>query len=118
MYQGEQNKKTAPKESQWITNFKDAFSGKLLLKTIKKWAILFIILVTVIMIAVFNANRIEQKELRNKELQKQYDSIVIELKERNEIIYTEDKEKLRTMAQERGFEDIPVGEYYKIDIKE
>ncbi len=118
MYQKEI--KTAPehKPRKFIRFLRDAISGKHLLRTWKKWLPWLLIFSIVSLIIVYNEYSIDKKERRNAALQKQHDSIVVELRNVNEIIYTEDETQLRNAAQERGFVDIQENDYYIIRSEE
>ena len=84
----------------------------------EKWLPWLLIFSIVSLIIVYNEYSIDKKERRNAALQKQHDSIVVELRNVNEIIYTEDETQLRNAAQERGFVDIQENDYYIIRSEE
>lgn len=117
MYQKEIKSETTRKPRKFVRFVRDAFSGKHLLRTWKLWAPWLSILVVVALIIVANEYSIDGKEQRNDRLQKQHDSIVVELRNVNEIIYTDDEIKLRQKAQEEGFVDIEDNDYYIINVQ-
>ena len=84
--------------------------------SIEKWGVWAAAVILIVLIALGNEHSINNKEKRNKRLQEQYDSTVVEFKVRNEVIYTEDEEHLQEMAKERGFVLTKDNNYYKIEV--
>ena len=70
--------------------------------------------ILIVLIALWNEHSVNNKEKRNRQLQERYDSTVVEFKVRNEVIYTEDEERLRQKAVEDGFVPTRANNYYQI----
>ena len=82
----------------------------------EKWGVWAAAVIVIVLVALWNEHAINNKEKRNKQLQDQYDSIVVEFKIRNEVIYTEDEEHLRKEASDMGFVPTTANGYYKIEM--
>lgn len=117
MYQKDKKTASERKSDRLVRFLREAISGKHLLRTWKKWLPWLLIFSVISLIIVYNEYSIDKKERRNAALQKQHDSIVVELRSVNEIIYTEDETQLRDAAHERGFVDIQDNDYYIIKSK-
>ncbi len=119
MYQPESNSPKPKKKAGRLRIFlKDTFSGIHLLRSIDKWGVWAGAVALIVLVALWNERSINQKEIRNKELQNKYDSIVVEFKLKNEIIYTEDEGRLRQTAEEMGFVPTKDNAYYKIEVED
>ncbi len=115
MYKSKQYNAPKPKEKKVISLFRDLFSGKFLIqKQTIKWYPYLLLLFAIAFALTMNERIIINKEKRNKNLQDKHDSIVVEFRKMNEIIFTEDETKLRKKAEESGFEAINEHDYYKI----
>lgn len=115
-----QNQDIEPRETKkpgrLRTLIRETFSGIHLLRSIEKWGVWAAAVIIIVLVALWNEHSINNKEKRNKVLQNKYDSIVVEFKIRNEVIYTEDEEQLRKKASDMGFVPITSNGYYKIDV--
>ncbi|MBR0078221.1 MAG: hypothetical protein IJP72_07485 [Bacteroidales bacterium] len=115
MYQQQDiDPKKKKKTGKFQSLIQQAFSGMHLLRSIEKWGVWAAAIIIIILIALWNEHSINNKEKRNKQLQDKYDSTVVEFKIRNEVIYTDDEEKLREKASEEGFVPTKANNYYKI----
>lgn len=117
MYQNQDidpNKKKKP--GRLRTFIRETFSGIHLLRSIEKWGVWAAAVIIIVLIALWNEHSINNKEKRNKKLQDKYDSTVVEFKVRNEVIYTEDEERLRQEAAEQGFVATKDNGYYLIEV--
>lgn len=115
-----QNQDIAPKKTKQPrrlrTFIRETFSGIHLLRSIEKWGVWAVAVIFIVLVALWNEHSINNKEKRNKQLQDRYDSTLVELKIRNEVIYTEDEEKLRQEAVDMGFVTTNANGYYKIEV--
>ena len=117
MYQQQDIEPKKKKKPGWLRTFvRETFSGLHLLRSIEKWGVWAAAVILIVLIALWNEHSINNKEKRNKRLQEQYDSTVVEFKVRNEVIYTEDEERLREEARENGFVSTKDNNYYKIEV--
>lgn len=117
MYQNQDNAPQKPKKPGRLRTFiRETFSGIHLLRSIEKWGVWAAAVIVIVLVALWNEHAINNKEKRNKQLQDQYDSIVVEFKIRNEVIYTEDEEHLRKEASDMGFVPTTANGYYKIEM--
>lgn len=115
MYQQQDIKSKKTKKPNRLQTFiRETFSGIHLLRSVEKWGVWAASIILIVLIALWNEHSLDNKEKRNKKLQDQYDSTVVEFKIRNEVIYTEDEEKLREKAEENGFVPTKDNAYYKI----
>lgn len=115
-----QNQDIAPKKTKKSgrlrTFIRETFSGIHLLRSIEKWGVWAAAVIFIVLVALWNEQSINRKEKRNKQLQDRYDSTVVEFKVRNEVIYTEDEERLRQEAADMGFVPTKANNYYKIEV--
>ena len=102
-----QNQDIAPqktkKPGRLRTLIRETFSGIHLLRSIEKWGVWAAAVIIIVLVALWNEHSINNKEKRNRQLQNRYDSTVVEFKIRNEVIYTDDEERLRKEAADMGF---------------
>lgn len=117
MYQKQEvESKKTKKPGRLRTLIRETFSGIHLLRSIEKWGVWAAAVIIIVLVALWNEHSINSKEKRNKQLQDRYDSTVVEFKVRNEVIYTEDEERLRKEASEMGFVPTNANGYYKIEV--
>lgn len=115
-----QNQDIAPqktkKPGRLRTLIRETFSGIHLLRSIEKWGVWAAAVIIIVLVALWNEHSINNKEKRNRQLQNRYDSTVVEFKIRNEVIYTDDEERLRKEAADMGFVPTNANGYYKIEV--
>lgn len=118
MYQQQEiTPKKTKKPGRLRTFIRETFSGIHLLRSIGKWGVWAAAVILIVLIALWNEHSVNNKEKRNRQLQERYDSTVVEFKVRNEVIYTEDEEKLRQKAAEDGFVPTRANNYYQIEVE-
>ena len=117
MYQKQEVEPQKTKKPGRLRTFiRETFSGIHLLRSIEKWGVWAAAVIIIVLVALWTEQSINRKEKRYKQLQDQYDSTVVEFKVRNEVIYTEDEERLRQQAAEMGFVPTNANNYYKIEV--
>lgn len=117
MYKNQDTAPTPQKKLGRLRTFiRETFSGIHLLRSIEKWGVWAAAMIIIVLVALWNEHSINNKEKRNKQLQDRYDSTVVEFKIRNEVIYTDDEERLRKEASDMGFVNTTANGYYKIEV--
>ncbi len=113
MYRGQEPQKKKRKRGKVAEFLLNAISGRHLLLSWRRWIGWLIVATIVAIIFIFNERVIDEKRARIRELEDKQRTNMLQLKDVNDIVLTEEPEE-REKAREDGFVDVREYDYYII----
>ena len=113
MYRGKEPQKKKRKRGKVAEFFMNAVSGRHLLLSWKRWVGWLAVATIISIIFIYNERVIDEKRARIQELEEMQRSNMLQLKDVNDIVLTEEPEE-REKAKADGFVDVREYDYYII----